>query len=551
MDDFRLISASMSANCELINLRLDYLIELGNNSPNRNQNLLNLLDLIHHAERKVESFLHTSNQVPPSEETSVEVDEGAETTKMEDVIDSEEIVEDSIDIELVTVFSRNSSTSLEDVDDDSHELELIPQFFFAEEEGDYSLELELIFPYFFVESEDVDSLTGRSLLCEEVETPETIEFSQDLIAPLDLNCKNCLSLHLDFTRNIFDRGRWFHGSIFIDDYHWRCVFELALKHGYKFNSLLRNSSAVVSVEDGNTGDGNYMFVKMLQWGISHQMASVKSSHPCFNLTSRVLDRGKKFEAINRLYFITHPTQITSIRDISSNAKYTRLIFDRGRLLALSKRYYYYRRSFEFSFGVIISSGFELFLVRSNMFLHVEKSYNQDDCKLLDRRQQQGKVLWIVFLRQMTKEAAYGKAGELIDQLHHTGIWSGSDDISSVILHLTCWVLSNLVARSVIHGSGKVQKLSVKIADYITGNFITYTSRLSRVFVWKIPLKELRYLQTFLISISTVVKGHIYLSDIGVLHILLLTFEVYERELLKRTWAWFRIVVGEFECDFSC
>ncbi|KAI3853908.1 hypothetical protein MKW92_020503, partial [Papaver armeniacum] len=67
---------------------------------------------------------------------------------MEDVIDSEEIVEDSINTELVTDFSRNSSTTLEDEDDDSHELELIP-------------------PYFFVKSEDVDSLTGRSLPFDE------------------------------------------------------------------------------------------------------------------------------------------------------------------------------------------------------------------------------------------------------------------------------------------------------------------------------------------------------------------------------------------------
>ncbi|KAI3842850.1 hypothetical protein MKX03_008640, partial [Papaver bracteatum] len=115
---------------------------------------------------------------------------------MEDVIDGEEIVEDSTNTELVTEFSENSSTPLED--DDSHELELIP-------------------PYFFVE-------------VEEVETPVTIEFSKlnpvkvdkmmdskmesskDFITHLDLNCKNFLYLHLDFTHSIFDRGKWFDGS---------------------------------------------------------------------------------------------------------------------------------------------------------------------------------------------------------------------------------------------------------------------------------------------------------------------------------------------------
>ncbi|KAI3935470.1 hypothetical protein MKW98_027610, partial [Papaver atlanticum] len=177
---------------------------------------------------------------------------------MEDVIDSEEIVEDSINTELVTDFSRNSSTPL---DDDSHELELIP-------------------PYFFVESEDGYSLTGRSLPFEEVETPERIEFSKDFITHLVLNFKNFLYLHLDFTHSIFDRGKFVDGSVVIDDYHGRTVDELVLKHGYRFNSLFRNSFAMVLVEDGYTGDGHYLLVKMLQLGImcfkgkyviSHQM----------------------------------------------------------------------------------------------------------------------------------------------------------------------------------------------------------------------------------------------------------------------------------------
>ncbi|KAI3899962.1 hypothetical protein MKW92_034885, partial [Papaver armeniacum] len=180
---------------------------------------------------------------------------------MEDVIDSKEIVEDSINTELVTDFSRNSSTPLEDEDDDSHELELNP-------------------PYLFVESEDVNSLTGRSLPFDEVKTPEQIEFSKDFITHLVLNCKNFLYLHLDLTHSIFDRGKFVDGSVFVDDYHGRTVDELVLKHGYRFNSLFRNSFEMFLVEDGYTSDGNYLLVKMLKLGImcfkgkyviSHQM----------------------------------------------------------------------------------------------------------------------------------------------------------------------------------------------------------------------------------------------------------------------------------------
>ncbi|RZC52059.1 hypothetical protein C5167_020486 [Papaver somniferum] len=63
---------------------------------------------------------------------------------------------------------------------------------------------------------------------------------------------------------------------------------------------------------------------------------------------------------------------------------------------------------------------------------------------------------------MTKEATYGKARELFDQLHHTGRWSGN-------------------------GEWKGTTVFDKIAYYVAGSS-------SKVGVWKIPLKELRYLQ---------------------------------------------------------
>ncbi|XP_026441214.1 uncharacterized protein LOC113340224 [Papaver somniferum] len=182
------------------------------------------------------------------------------------------------------------------------------------------------------------------------------------------------------------------------------------------------------------------------------------------------------------------------------------VFDRGRLLELIKRYYYDRSSFEFSFGILnfsfvdlngfifmdtydgrlvyeivlqLGYGLELFLVDSNMFSLVEKGGSQDDCKFSDRRRQQ------------------------------------------------------------VQGSGKVRKLSDKIANYVAGS-------LSRVGVWKIPLKELRYLQVFLISIPTVVKGHIYLSEIMLLHVSLLTSEIYESHSVRA-----RHIMQIFSSTWSC
>lgn len=297
------------ARVVLSNLRLKYYIEELVSSPNRNQNFLNLLGLISDAERKLESLLQTTapTHVPTSEEISVEVVEVIETMKVEDEMDIEELVEeDSVDSEF-TDLSRNSSTPLEEEDIDSLDLELIPQFFFAE-------------------TEDADSLTGLSLLFEEVENPEIMEFSKlnpvrpdkmndgktesskDLITHLKLNCKIYLYLHLEFTRSIFDRGKLFARSVLIDDTKRKFVYELGLRDGYRFNWSFMDSIANVLVKNGDTAGGGKLFVKMLQWDImcfknkgvgSHQMASEKFLCPCFNFTGGVFDRRRDIELMGR------------------------------------------------------------------------------------------------------------------------------------------------------------------------------------------------------------------------------------------------------------
>ncbi|XP_026383482.1 uncharacterized protein LOC113278981 [Papaver somniferum] len=334
MDDF---SALMSANCELINLRLDYWIEFGNNSPNQNQNLLNLLDLINHAERKIEIHTRKFNQVPTSEETSIEVAEAAEIMKMQDVIGNEEFVEDSIHAELVTDFSLDSSTPSEEEDDDSLELELIP-------------------PYFLVESEDVDSLTGRSLPFEEVETPERIDFSKDFITHLDLNVlveegytgdghkENLMFLH-------YQEGKPFNpGANFVVDFQNRSAANLEVNNLNSFHM--------------NFKDEHQQF-EDLKLIMNNKVNQILSHFICFK----------------GLYFLANVTQVTSVGDVSTSVNDSRMIFDRGRLLEFNKRYYYYKNSFEFSFGVIISCGFELFFAKSYMFLFVKMGENDVGSKL--------------------------------------------------------------------------------------------------------------------------------------------------------------------------
>ncbi|XP_026457328.1 uncharacterized protein LOC113358038 [Papaver somniferum] len=295
---------------ELSSLRLKYNIEELGSSPYWDQNFLKLLELINEADKKLESAYY-SNFI---------VTEVIETTEMEEETDNEELVEeDSTNSELVTDFSRNLSIPLEEEEDDSLNLEFIQSVFFDGNEDSVDVDLEegKPIPYFSHLMDNMGSqfeiVASKRVRSFDNLNPDTsfegyYEHSKDLITHLKLNCKNNPYLHLDFTRSIFDRGKWFDGSVLNNDYKGDFVYELSLKDGYRFNWFFMDSITFVLVKNGDIADTGNLFVKMLLWDImyfknkgvsSHQLASEKSSYPCFNLTGGVFDRGKDIELTGR------------------------------------------------------------------------------------------------------------------------------------------------------------------------------------------------------------------------------------------------------------
>lgn len=243
------------------------------------------------------------------------------------VIYREELVEDSVNSELATVFSQNSSNPSEEEEDDSLKLELIPQ-------------------YFFVETEDVDSLTSMSLPIEEVEAPEIMEFSKlnsvkldktcdskmdssmDFITHLQLNCKHYSYLRLDFTNSIIDRGKWFDGSVLNDDYKGNFHYEGVLKFGYHIKRVFDDSKVYLLVKNVARYVASKMFVKMpmsiackLGRGRDAFLVQLKMGKPnnklllgkclfmVINSAPMIYDRGKLFDFLKGYFSLAETYKI--------------------------------------------------------------------------------------------------------------------------------------------------------------------------------------------------------------------------------------------------
>ncbi|XP_026414987.1 uncharacterized protein LOC113310509 [Papaver somniferum] len=251
----------------------------------------------------------------------------------------------------------------------------------------------------------------------------------------------------------------------------------------------------VLVANGNTGDGDNPFGKIFRLDIvslkskgvrSQNLASDKDSYLCFNLTGGV--------------------------------------FDRGRYIELMKRDSYFNGDYKFYvvainlYEPVLKDKYQLALFLANLIgiILTKEGGIGDTCKRLAQNLQQGAVLYTILPLPIPNGSHYWKVQELFYALHHTGRWSWSGDIGSLILHLRCGLLNFWVTHSVLHRSGKVPRLLDKMNVHVAGS-------LRRVVARKTPLKELRYLQRFLLSILTVEKGHISFSEI--LHVLLHT-EVY-------------------------
>ncbi|XP_026407406.1 uncharacterized protein LOC113302675 [Papaver somniferum] len=117
-----------------------------------------------------------------------------------------------------------------DEDDDSLELELIPQFFFAEEEDDDSSNFELL-----INLSDKVNFKSKEVISSEVNC-EKIDCSKELIiSHSKLFRKNCFTPLFDDSRSIFDRGKY---VVVPPNCIGKLILSLGFKSGFGFLDLI-------------------------------------------------------------------------------------------------------------------------------------------------------------------------------------------------------------------------------------------------------------------------------------------------------------------------
>ncbi|XP_026448679.1 uncharacterized protein LOC113348977 isoform X2 [Papaver somniferum] len=215
---------------------------------------------------------------------------------------------------------------------------------------------------------------------------------------------------------------------------------------------------------------NHMFTGMIDFGLLHMCAS---SEECFygglHFAPVIFNHRKQFEAINRLYFVTHLTQFTSICVISSSDKYTRLIFDRGRECDESVSMDKYNDDFGHKLNLELGCVLKLLFTDSNVFEIVKDGDDYCDNELYVKRTKRSQgtgiigsiftSLWfnmdeIMMNRELTEQMHnYRRCcfnsviAHLILQLRH-GLLTVSKNMICMIWFLSFSTLSNYVQDNI-------------------------------------------------------------------------------------------------------
>lgn len=211
----------------------------------------------------------------------------------------------------------------------------------------------------------------------------------------------------------------------------------------------------------------------------------------------------------------------------------------------------------------------------------KRSEKGDGCQLLAQNLHQGKALHTNLLLPMPNESTYGQVHELFYALHHTRRWCWGGGTRFLFLLLKYGLHEGIAVLYL--GSGNIFRVKLKSFKYVlygfsdlqhaAGDFIEFYEYHHKVILihisrinwfthfakmhrnWKgladatrvilgvlltfdagehrhgevlpIPLHEFLYLLMLLFSIPVVVKVHIYLLEIGFLHLLLPPSEVYD------------------------